>query len=47
MYIGLFYYFVAETSYFEKQFMAKRSKWHSRQVVTSKSGNLPNVFYMK
>ena len=31
----------------ETQIMAKRSKWHSCQVITSKSGNSPKILCIR
>jgi len=39
--------FVGRNELLEKQIKAKRCKWHSCQIITSKSGNSPKVLCIR
>ncbi len=42
-----FIIFVGRNELLEKQIKAKRCKWHSCQIITSKSGNSPKVLCIR
>ena len=39
--------FVGRNELLEKQIKAKRCKWHSCQIITSKSGNSPKILCIR